>query len=352
MALPRYTGDGSEARLQGFREDVARTAEAIAAQQSTLDVLLAKRRQRLHDHVAAELPDLRPETLARVQARFPGFQAADRVHDELEAASLAYRNQLADLEPFDPAEAEASICRLEVRLPVVEAERSLAQEAFDSLDQIPDVRRLVEAGYDTGSYRPHFFQAQYHLDWRAADKAIAQAGTKTWRALLGQYAIHWRAAANAHEEVRAITSDLESLRAKVRRFRELMACLDQEVPERVLALARAQFQGFLEAADDPSPFADIVSLDVRIGRCQDEIFALEEARAKALAALFALEQAKAKYLRYKERLAAAGEVCALMSEPSVADDPSFDPSLPPSPGMFPGEDLNEGATSRDRGGNR
>ncbi len=325
MADVKYTGEGTELRMAALREEIESVTGLIRERQASLAALTDRRTERLRAYATTQITDLRDETLARLEERFPGFHVRDRVRQEIVQAQAPYLRQLQGLGSFDPAEAESRILRLEVRLPSFRVERDQAQEAFDLLAQIPDVTRLIASGYDTGTYPHRFWQRQYHADWRAADKACAQAKVPDWRALLVAYLAHQRARDMAALAVQVAESERDELQANLRRHRELSAALADAASVQVLPLVRAQFQAFLEAAD-PSPCPEVASFDQRLERLHEEVFALEERRLKALTALAEFDRAKAKALRYAARLATEEGEGKGMDPPHVSPPSGWGPT--------------------------
>lgn len=325
MTEAKYAGEGTELRMTALREEIESVTDLIRERQASLAALIDRRTERLRAYATMQIADLRDETLARLEERFPGFHVRDRVRQEIAQAHAPYLRQLQGLSPFDPAEAESRILRLEVRLPSFRVEHDQAQEAFDALAQIPDVIRLIASGYDTGTYPHRFWQRQYHADWRAADKACAQAKVPDWRALLVQYLAHLRARDMAALAVHVAESERDGLQANLRRHRELSAALADAASVQVLPLVRAQFQAFLEAAD-PSPCSEVASFDQRLERLHEEVFSLEERRLKALTALAEFDRAKAKALRYAARLAAEEEGEGKGADPHVSPPPEQRPT--------------------------
>ncbi len=325
MAEVKYAGEGTELRMAALREEIELVTGLIGERQASLAALTDRRSERLRSYATTHVADLRDETLARLEERFPGFRVRDRVRQEIGQAQAPFLRQLQGLGSFDPAEAESRILRLEVRLPPLRSERDQAQEAFDALAQIPDVTRLIASGYDTGTYPHRFWQRQYHADWRAADKACTQAKVPDWRALLVQYLAHQRARDMAVLAVQVAETERDGLQANLLRHRELSAALADAASVQVLPLVRAQFQAFLEAAD-PSPCSEVATFDQRINRLHEEVFALEERRLKALTVLAEFDRAKAKALRYAARLAAEEGEGGASASPRVSPPPEWGPT--------------------------
>lgn len=260
------------------------------------------RRRAIRAAVERLLPDVMPNTIKAVETRFPAAGITlDLLQRQLSEEERSIRGRYRDVEKESRSALvhHQDLARSNIRTTRVDLES--ARDAFIPLQSIPELERLVEAGYGTRAYsldRSFFklFSLQWWSDWRVADEIVAQLKVRDWAAVRQAYELQANAVSIIEQSLRGHEADDERYQQIINRIDER----DGKI-EKIKATLLERFQTKLHAWIDTwdgsvaNAAPELSRLDAELTRLDQELASLEEARGQ-------LVGERAKLINLKSRM--------------------------------------------------
>jgi hypothetical protein len=263
--------------MQGVATQLDANSREIAAKKEERTALIREAALRL-------LPDLTAASFARVLAQQPSFMRAEEATSLVASEKDSVRQRLTRLETrFDPAKYDRAKAALELKIATGrdELEKIIQPEFanFEGLASFRIIKRLIAAGYGTGTYRYRWWNSQFYADWREADEAVEEAKYKDWDSLKLAFVTardNLEAVSGSYEQARADLRALEGLKSQ---HDELAAEFDR-VPQMVLERLQTKLIGQLSGLDPmPNWLHKVADLDVQLAKLEEQNGSLGESRA-------------------------------------------------------------------------
>jgi hypothetical protein len=274
-------------------EALNQVTQTVGDNKREIDQLRVERDQQVRRNALALLPNLAPATLSSLERKIGKFVSASEAADLVAKDEQILRARFDRLKgSYDPATYEQQLASIQLKLENANDELTLGRPPYDDLVGIPNLVRLIEAGYGTGSYPYHFWNKQGRIDWKAADEVVEQAKLKDWASVRQAY----DNAKRDFDMFKDAVGQLERAKAALEnvkgQYDELQKALEG-VPEKVLEQLQTKLIASLSSLETGSTSV----LDEKIARLQDQNAKLNDSRTRMASDLASLQNVRTRTSR-------------------------------------------------------
>lgn len=303
-------------------DDLERIEPEIKRAQARVKEFKEDRLRVIHEAVARLLPDLTPGTIRTIEAQLPAAGVnSNLLQREMAEKERSIRGQYRDIEQESRSELVQRRDMAYSHVRTTEAELVSAREALKPLQDIPDLERLVEAGYGTPAYSLDrsplkFFSSQWWGDWRAADKIVEDLKLRDWQAVRLAYEAQANAVSTIDYSLRGHEVDRSRYQSAINRIDERDSKIEK-IKDVLLERYQTKLRSWIDTRG--SSLAGIVPelsrLDIDLRRLDEEIVNLEETRGRIVRERTQLIHLKARMRSSSKRVVPARFATAISSVP-------------------------------------